>query len=57
MQDGLHQAADDLAQEIERTIAEGEEFLEDGPSFVPRSDKYQSATDYIPSLEDLNNVA
>lgn len=56
MSDGLHQAADDLAQEIERTIVEGDEFLEEGPSFVPRSDKYQPATNYIPSLEDLNNA-
>lgn len=56
MQDGLHQAADDLAQEIERTIKDGESFLENGPRFAPRSGKYQTSGGAVIPVEDIHDA-
>jgi hypothetical protein len=37
MSENLHDEIDELAMEVEQTIAETEEYLENGPEFAPRN--------------------
>lgn len=56
----LDKAADQLAREIEHTIKEGEEYLEEeAPTFPPRSGKYEQERNggAIPVKEIMDRVS
>lgn len=54
----LDTAADQLAREIEHTIQEGEQYLEEAPTFPPRPGKYEQEQNggAIPVKEIMDRV-